>query len=91
MPFSGKDETITCTDCKQPFVFTVGEQAFFDSKGFTDAPRRCKPCRDVRKATRPQQGPPQTQARPQAAQAAPQDDNYGNSWRDERPRRRRDE
>jgi len=34
----------TCQDCGRPFIFTTGEQAFFDEKGFTP-PKRCKPCR----------------------------------------------
>jgi hypothetical protein len=43
------DETIRCSDCSLDFVFTAGEQAFYQDRGFTK-PRRCKPCRDQRKA-----------------------------------------
>lgn len=45
------DRMLECQDCKQEFVFTEGEQEFFATKGFTD-PKRCKPCRDKKKAQR---------------------------------------
>ena len=47
-----EDRTITCADCGQEFTFTASEQAFYSEKGFTDAPKRCKPCRQSRKAQR---------------------------------------
>jgi CxxC-x17-CxxC domain-containing protein len=47
-----EDRTITCADCGQEFTFTASEQAFYAEKGFTDAPKRCKPCRQARKAQR---------------------------------------
>ncbi len=47
-----EDRNITCADCGQEFVFTASEQAFYAEKGFTDAPKRCKPCRQARKAQR---------------------------------------
>jgi hypothetical protein len=45
------DQTILCRDCGEPFVFTAREAEFFRTLGFTP-PRRCRPCRDVRKAER---------------------------------------
>jgi CxxC-x17-CxxC domain-containing protein len=45
------DRTLTCRDCGQEFVFTVGEQEFFDQKGFTNAPTRCSACRSARKSS----------------------------------------
>jgi hypothetical protein len=51
------DQTLNCRDCKQPFVFTEGEQRFFAEKGF-NPPARCKGCRELRKVERG--GPPQT-------------------------------
>ncbi|HUU21971.1 MAG TPA: zinc-ribbon domain containing protein [Phycisphaerae bacterium] len=45
------DKMLECQDCKQEFVFTEGEQAFYESKDFTP-PKRCKPCRDKKKAQR---------------------------------------
>ena len=47
-----EDRTITCADCGQEFTFTASEQAFYAEKGFTDAPKRCKSCRQARKAQR---------------------------------------
>ena len=49
------DQVCQCIDsgkrpeCSKEFVFTVGEQKFFTEKGFTP-PKRCKPCRDAKKA-----------------------------------------
>lgn len=51
------DKTLKCVDCKDDFPFTGSEQRFFQSKGFTP-PKRCKPCRDKRKAQRPPQEAP---------------------------------
>ena len=47
-----EDKTIVCADCGQEFTFTASEQAFYAEKGFTDAPKRCKTCRQARKAQR---------------------------------------
>ena len=44
------DQTLTCRDCGQAFSFTVGEQDFFASRGFDNAPSRCPECRAARKA-----------------------------------------
>jgi len=46
------DKTLTCRDCGQSFLFTVGEQEFFASRGFTNEPSRCPECRASRKASR---------------------------------------
>ena len=46
---STEDKSITCVDCGEEFLFTAGEQAFYASKGLTNAPTRCKRCRDLRK------------------------------------------
>lgn len=43
------DQTITCRDCRQPFIFAAGEAKFFEEKGFKP-PSRCKPCRQAKKA-----------------------------------------
>lgn len=44
-----KDKTLVCKDCGQEFVFTTGEQEFYEEKGFTNEPVRCKTCRDAKK------------------------------------------
>lgn len=46
-----KDEIIICKDCKKEFTFSVGEQKFYEEKGFAK-PIRCKECREKRKAER---------------------------------------
>jgi CxxC-x17-CxxC domain-containing protein len=43
------DQTITCSDCGDAFVFTESEQHFYEEKGL-GAPKRCKACRAARKA-----------------------------------------
>ena len=49
---SFEDKTLTCADCGSEFTFTAEEQEFFQSKGYTNEPKRCLPCRQSRKAER---------------------------------------
>jgi CxxC-x17-CxxC domain-containing protein len=44
------EKTLTCSDCGKSFPFTVEEQTFFASKGFTNEPKRCSACRSIRKS-----------------------------------------
>jgi len=44
-----QDKNLTCTDCAQSFVFTAGEQQFYQEKGFQHEPRRCRDCRSKKK------------------------------------------
>ena len=46
------DKTLVCKECGEDFVFTAGEQDFYEEKGFQNEPARCKSCRDSRKANR---------------------------------------
>ena|SRR6266568_3947717 len=39
------DQTLTCRDCGSEFIFTVGEQEFFQQKGLINQPSRCTSCR----------------------------------------------
>jgi CxxC-x17-CxxC domain-containing protein len=43
------DQTLYCRDCNEEFIFTVGEQEFYASRGLTNAPSRCPSCRAARK------------------------------------------
>ena len=52
------DRTLVCVECAAEFIFTVGEQEFFASRGFTNEPRRCPECRQTRKAQRSFEGGP---------------------------------
>ena len=45
------DKQIQCIDCGTPVTITVGEQKFYADKGLQE-PKRCKPCRDKKKAER---------------------------------------
>jgi CxxC-x17-CxxC domain-containing protein len=47
-----QDRPLQCLDCNNEFIFTAGEQEFYDRKGFREIPKRCKPCRDARKTRR---------------------------------------
>ncbi len=46
------EKTIQCADCGASFPFTVQEQEFFAQKGYTNEPKRCPACRQVRKTER---------------------------------------
>jgi CxxC-x17-CxxC domain-containing protein len=45
---SFQDKTLRCCD----FTFSVEDQEFFQSKGYTNEPKRCPDCRQARKAER---------------------------------------
>jgi CxxC-x17-CxxC domain-containing protein len=47
-----QDKVLFCADCRKEFVFTAGEQEFYERKGFKEIPKRCKPCRELRKTRR---------------------------------------
>jgi len=49
---SFEDKTLQCADCGVNFTFTAEEQEFFQTKGYTNEPKRCQPCRQARKAER---------------------------------------
>ena len=42
------DKTLVCVECGAEFIFTAGEQEFFNSRGFTNEPKRCRSCRAIR-------------------------------------------
>ena len=46
------EKNLTCCDCGASLPFTVEEQEFFQSKGYTNEPKRCPACREARKAER---------------------------------------
>jgi CxxC-x17-CxxC domain-containing protein len=47
-PMAG-DMQITCSDCGQEFTFSSADQQFFQERGYS-TPKRCKPCRQAKKA-----------------------------------------
>ena len=47
-----QDKQLTCADCGAQFTFSAAEQEFFQSKGYTNEPKRCPTCRQARKTER---------------------------------------
>lgn len=48
-----RDKILVCTDCGTDFLFTSGEQIFFQERNFRNPPKRCKPCKAKRVSTLP--------------------------------------
>jgi CxxC-x17-CxxC domain-containing protein len=46
------DEELHCVDCGHSFLHTAAEKTFFARMGYTNRPKRCVPCRRVRKEER---------------------------------------
>jgi CxxC-x17-CxxC domain-containing protein len=46
------DKSLTCSDCGTSFIFTVGEQEFYATKGLTNEPKRCSSCRQANRSKR---------------------------------------
>jgi CxxC-x17-CxxC domain-containing protein len=44
-----QDKQLTCSDCGTSFTFSAAEQEQFATRGYTNEPKRCQPCRDARK------------------------------------------
>ena len=49
---SFEDKSLQCSDCSTTFTFSAEEQEFFQSKGYTNEPKRCPSCRQARKTER---------------------------------------
>jgi len=49
---SFQEKSIICADCGATFTFTTGEQEFFQTKGYTNEPKRCPACRQAKKSER---------------------------------------
>ena len=47
-----QDRNLTCVECDQTFVFTADDQQYHADKGYTNEPKRCPNCRQVRRASR---------------------------------------
>jgi len=58
------DKVLTCRDCGNQFVFSVGEQEFYAEKGFVNDPSRCPACRAARRQTQAQSDRPQREMFP---------------------------
>ena len=49
---SFEDKSIQCSDYSTTFTFSADDQEFFQSKGYTNEPKRCPSCRQARKSER---------------------------------------
>ena len=47
---SFQDKTLECFDCEKSFTFSAEEQEQFQSRGYTNEPKRCPECRQARKS-----------------------------------------
>ena len=47
-----EDKSIQCSDCGATFTFSADEQELFQSRGYTNEPKRCPTCRQAKKAGR---------------------------------------
>ena len=47
-----EDKSIQCSDCGATFTFSAEEQELFQSRGYTNEPKRCPSCRQARKSER---------------------------------------
>jgi NAD-dependent SIR2 family protein deacetylase len=44
---SPQDKSLQCADCGATFTFSAEEQELFQSRGYTNEPKRCPDCRQV--------------------------------------------
>ena len=49
---SFEHKSLQCSDCGTTFTFSAEEQEFYQSKGYTNEPKRCPDCRQARKSER---------------------------------------
>ena len=47
-----QDRTLTCVECGTSFTFTADDQQYHADKGYTNEPKRCPSCRQLRRAER---------------------------------------
>ena len=50
------DKELQCSECGATFTFSASEQETFASRGYTNEPRRCLPCREARRGSRQNDG-----------------------------------
>ena len=46
-----EDKTLQCRECNQEFIFSAGEQEFYQQKGLLNEPGRCPTCRQNRRVS----------------------------------------
>ncbi|MFH1559970.1 MAG: zinc-ribbon domain containing protein [Chloroflexota bacterium] len=50
------DKNLVCRECGAEFLFTEGEQEFYQKRGLLNEPSRCPDCRAARRRTRSNEG-----------------------------------
>lgn len=45
-----EDKTLRCRECGQDFIFSAGEQEFYQQRGLQNEPGRCPSCRAAHRA-----------------------------------------
>lgn len=50
-PAMYEDKTLRCRECGRDFVFSAGEQEFYQLKGLMNEPGRCPECRAARRVS----------------------------------------
>ena len=50
------DKDLVCRECGKDFLFTEGEQEFYQKRGLLNEPSRCSECRSARRRTRNYEG-----------------------------------
>ena len=75
---------IVCKNCGKSFKLSIGEQKFYDSKGF-GYPVRCKECRAAKKASYETKKEEPVKVNPDLIRPMPQEeiDAILKKWRDE--------
>ena len=51
-----EDKSLQCRECGAAFVWTVGEQEFYQEKGLVNEPTRCPDCRAAKRKMRNESG-----------------------------------
>ncbi len=46
-----EDKTLRCRECGQEFIFSAGEQEFYQQRGLLNEPGRCPTCRASHRIT----------------------------------------
>ncbi len=62
---SFQEKSLQCSDCGATFTHSVEDQEFFQSRGYTNEPKRCPDCRQKRKSERYESGGSDYGYRPQ--------------------------
>jgi len=50
------DKELQCSECGASFIFSVADQEFHASRGYTHEPKRCTSCRESRRTQRSSYG-----------------------------------